>query len=687
MKGHVVYIGLVDKGNNLHYLKFFEGLNIITGRSSTGKSAILHIFDYCMGSSKDTIPYGELTNSGVWFFTILSLNKSYLVLGRNRVTGDRYLKEQATEIQVNIIDSSYFKDENLIKNKSYFNSELSRYFGLNIDNVTEDTNAIKYRTNKSKDPSPSIRNIIPFILQHQNVIANKDNLFYGFDRKEKKEQTIEQFKIFTGLVNANYFVIKRQLNDYKRKKRRLEIKLEEKEELKLEYIDKIDYNLQLFSSLTGHDFLSGSLVSSEDIFERPDMMRSRLRSMSSLEINTLSSANRASEIFLTLTHKINSLEVKRRRLNQDLYKINSNILDTRKDYIDDITHSNMEFKTEVPHISECLFCKNENSRNIKVANKLNEAIDWLNEELHKSNYHIDSFEIIKEKLLSDIEVVNNQIEEVCLKLNKLELIEDELQSNIKLDSQAFKLIGKLEFILDDVSEINDLSDSDISIIETKVGILEQQLLENYNIDNEVAQSELYINNQMEEIGKNFDFEDALTPINLKFSLKTFDLVHHSENGDIVNLSSMGSGANWLYSHLSLFLALHRYFCKLNEKSLVPPILFLDQPTQVYFPATIDKNSETFDVEELAMQNDSIDTVDDDLDSVTNIFNQLVRFCDNTKKLTGIMPQVIVTDHADNLELEGSNFEDFVIARWRNRGFIHPLFNDNQDVKDNTVNEE
>lgn len=46
MRCYIRYIGVIDKGNNCHYISLEEGLNIITGRSSTGKSAIIEIFDY-----------------------------------------------------------------------------------------------------------------------------------------------------------------------------------------------------------------------------------------------------------------------------------------------------------------------------------------------------------------------------------------------------------------------------------------------------------------------------------------------------------------------------------------------------------------------------------------------------------------------------------------------------------------
>ncbi|MGZ4968596.1 MAG: DUF3732 domain-containing protein [Methylobacter sp.] len=61
---------------------------------------------------------------------------------------------------------------------------------------------------------------------------------------------------------------------------------------------------------------------------------------------------------------------------------------------------------------------------------------------------------------------------------------------------------------------------------------------------------------------------------------------------------------------------------------------------------------------------------EDLKAVTNLFNQLVAFCKVTLEQTGIEPQIIVTDHADNLTLEAVDFETLVNGRrWRTKGFI------------------
>ncbi len=40
-------IGVLDNNGRKHPVKFKTGLNVVTGKSSTGKSALIEIFDYC----------------------------------------------------------------------------------------------------------------------------------------------------------------------------------------------------------------------------------------------------------------------------------------------------------------------------------------------------------------------------------------------------------------------------------------------------------------------------------------------------------------------------------------------------------------------------------------------------------------------------------------------------------------
>lgn len=93
---------------------------------------------------------------------------------------------------------------------------------------------------------------------------------------------------------------------------------------------------------------------------------------------------------------------------------------------------------------------------------------------------------------------------------------------------------------------------------------------------------------------------------------------------------------------------------------------------MYFPSVLD-NATAFSPKEIADKEGAARKrpVDEDIKAVTNLYSQLVKFCQETLKETEIEPQIIVTDHADNLTLDGNvPFESLVQGRrWRTRGFI------------------
>ncbi|MEO8048059.1 MAG: DUF3732 domain-containing protein, partial [Nitrospirota bacterium] len=237
---------------------------------------------------------------------------------------------------------------------------------------------------------------------------------------------------------------------------------------------------------------------------------------------------------------------------------------------------------------------------------------------------------------------------------------------------TLKAKWRVEALLENLLERNDKQLIEKSAqLKKRIESLKRFLQEHYNIESKLEGAEEYIRSVMEEIGNRFEFEDSYRPIKLRFSLETFDLWHESEERKVF-LRSMGSGANWLYCHLTLFLALHRYFCTLGDSCSIPSILFLDQPSQVYFPSVIDHDA-VFDPGKLAQLEGESRTrpVDEDVRAVTNLYSQLVIFCQETLKVSGIEPQVIVTDHADHLVLDGNiPFESLVQGRrWRTHGFI------------------
>ncbi len=155
---------------------------------------------------------------------------------------------------------------------------------------------------------------------------------------------------------------------------------------------------------------------------------------------------------------------------------------------------------------------------------------------------------------------------------------------------------------------------------------------------------------MNKIGDKLDFEDQLKPLDFRFDLKEFKFSHNALKIGEITINEMGSGANWLTCHLSLFLSFLHYLST-ERKSVIPSFLFLDQPSQVYFPST-------FGVGE---------NRDNDIKQVEKIYIAILNEIDEVNNKVGFKPQVIVTDHADNLELGEYNFNDYVRKRWTPEG--------------------
>ena len=657
MKSYVKYIGIVDKKNKNHFVEFDTGVNVITGKSSTGKSAMIEIFDYCMGSSEFNIPSGVITEYADIYFIVLAVKDIFLVLGRKGNGKKIFLKEESTLPNIEDIKKEYFEDKYFT---SDFNVNLGHYFGLDINDIDEDTEIKKY-TGRKKG-RPSIRNMIPFLLQHQNLIANKHSLFYRFDQKEKREQTIEQFKIFAGFVTQEYFILKQQLADSERALKNLEIQQKSIDEQK-----KLN-GTKFKKLLSEYEMICGNKLFEENIDVILSNPANYIDKLIKKEIKVDDDSDKSATEIDKLQLELNQLYAEKRKLVLKYKNIDLSIKYASA-YKSGLVNTSDKIEATIQR-SECPFCHSHTEFILNEANKLEEAIRWLNNELQKTPYLLDSFESDKSEIEKQIKELEISIRKAKSKIQQLENITKELENNRSLNEQTLKTKLKIENLLESLidKEILDL-EKDIKDKKNQINRYKNQLKTEFNITNKLKDAETYINNKMNEIGKNFDFEDSYKPINLKFSLDSFDLWHEKENGGKVFLRSMGSGANWVYSHLTLFLAINSFFCHQKDDSLVPPILFFDQPTQVYFPTVIKDTEDKFDPNKIK-EKIGRGEVDEDLKAVTNMFEQFVLFCQKTLSETGIEPQIIITDHADNLNLKNANFEDLVNGRrWRSKGFI------------------
>lgn len=663
MKCIVKAIGVIDHDNQAHHVEFFPGLNIITGKSSMGKSAIIEIFDFCLGNSDDTIPKGIITSRGKIFFTILEMEACLLVLCRERTSDRLFLREFYEASLKDILEGMKKKD--FYRPSCYFplrdfKKELGRFFAITLVDVDEDTGPRTYGVKKSG--TPSIRSFASYMLQHQNLVANKHALFYRFDEKAKREQVIDHFKIFLGVVDQDYFWLAQNYNELKLELKKIEAQIPKRQEEKIRLQNAVEGLLIEYRIASGTDLIS--LTAAQIVANA----QSALKKIKDANVRIDSAADTYAEQKRLLDDKRAAQTAVVRELQDKIFAVRSSIGFTE-------TYQSTIGSIPVPEYAEvneshCPFCDAPSEILELEANKLSHAIGWMNSELRVSSYVRESFKEEETKLNKKLDEEKENLSEIQKRIKGITSQIDQLKNKKTVDEVALRIKHRLELLIENYLDKPQTEfEGTRKTIKEKLEELRPQL-DAYQVESKMRDLSYLIDSEMARIGAEFDFEAAYKPINLKFDLESFDLWHESPDMGNVYLRSMGSGANWLYTHLTLFLALHSVFALMHENGCkIPPILFLDQPTQVYFPSTID-HGKSFKPKELAATAGRENSVDHDMSAVTNMFNKFVEFCENTYQATGIRPQLIVTDHVDDLELANNvEFHDFVRATWRDTGFI------------------
>lgn len=657
---YVSYIGIMDLNEEIHGVHLERGLNIITGKSSTGKSALIEIFDYCFGSSGYTVPEGVITEKTFIYFVFLKFNDFNLLLARKPNSKSGFIKESKEDDIVSILQQvgANFFEEKFFYQLKFYIKELSRYFKIDYSSIDE-TIFLK-ETGKSKSSTPSVRSFTSFMLQHQNLVANKHALFYRFDEKEKREQAIDHFKIFMGLVNQEYFILSQRRDEVEQKIRKLDFMIPKKADEHHKNRERLNLLLMEYHALTGDSLFDENI---EVIISNPQKF---INTLESKDIDLKILSNQFEDYSGALEQERSGLVSNLRKLYIKRNTIKESKIKSVK-LIDSIKNSKTPESIDIS-LSSCPFCHSDTKHIEHASNKLVDAIDWLNNELKASTYMHATLDEEESKISKSIESIKEELNHVSKKIDRLNIQTEGLDKKISISDLAKKAKFRVEAFLESLN--NNFQDD---LIEQRNVLLEElnsinKDLSLFNVHQELIKIEQEINNLMKVIGRDFNFEQSYKPINLKFDLDSFDLYHFKDHRKIF-LRAMGSGANWLYSHLTLFLSLHRVFASYADSGCkIPNILFLDQPTQVYFPNLASDEGVLFDKQSLHLGRNK--KLDDDMSDVINIFNQLINFCEQTHTLTGVLPQIIVTDHADHLDLGNNrNFESYVRDRWRERGLI------------------
>lgn len=611
-------------------VSFKEWLNLITWHSKTWKSALLEIINYCFFSKFSNIPVWKIKDFAYLYAIVLEIEWKFIVLWREEEESKIFhVFHTESPIGLTLNDFNSENKISLIDGRKL----LLRLININIEE--------KYGT--QENGSVSIRNMLPLILQPQHLIANKYALFIWFDDYYTKTAIIEDFFFFTKKVNSDYLKTKRRIDQIEKNIKRNDIKVKSNNNLfsdiQLGLKDKIiDFLRSLWEKDISDDFNKLIEIDFNKIFEE--------------KFNSWIYGN---DIDWRTLFK---LKEERDEIDKSIQSINNKlkVIDLSTWEIDKYYNNIKEASSLISELSSGI---NDNELNCPLCSHIvdkegeeNRALFLLSEnfdnDINEIELYDNKIDSKKESLLDRKKTLKKEISNINKEISSKESLSNNnnytiYQKLIKLKLEINTLKQYLKHLRSN-SNILDTDNDEISELdELKIK------LNKFNLDK--TNMSAYLNNKISIISKKLDIEDKFKKLDLEFDLENFSLSYKDISWDIT-LSEIWSWANILALHLSLFIGF--LWISLKTSSYLPKFIFIDQPSQVYFPDSMDDSTtDKFNNKK-----------DKDIRNVENFFIVMLEELDWMKKEFWYTPQIIVTDHANNLDLWDYKFSNYVRANWR-----------------------
>ena len=608
-----------------------SGLNIVTGRSSTGKSALSDIVEYCMGQSEFNIPEGPIRDKVSWYAVIFQFAGEQVMIAKPAPAANAASCSRAMIRRGATVEPPPFADLRQNADDETVTSILSGLLGI-------PANRTEVPEKQSRDSyAATIKHTYFYLFQKQGLIANKEQLFYRQNEQFMPQAIKDTLPILLGIAPDD-----RLESDFKLRVARRDLKIAQKqwseaqqfsEQLGVRAIGLMSEaqqvgilargpvptdNKDALETLTAITKWKPAAIPEEDV-----------RRIAGLEDEI--AAIRQERAMANETSRATSLFAEK----EDGFTNEAQEQKSRLESIEALPKHPETGKWQWPFASENLGLETP------IGKSLIQELQSLDRELKAVVGERPHLEEYTQKLQIQIGEINQKLR------SKEEALAAAIAANAAIaemgnrNAAAAKIVGRVSWFLETYRPDDDVARLRKRLEELQA--LVEQLEKASGADDSAERLASVLNiisNQIGRYVKELEAEFSEFPFRLDFSQLTV-VADRPERP--VPMNKTGGGANHLAYHLGALLALHR-FASTNRKPM-PSFLFLDQPTQVYFPSEQVYKSVSGSVEETER--------DADLEKVRKLFLMLHHFA--AKEVPGF--QIIVTEHAN---LRDQWFQDSIV---------------------------
>lgn len=534
IKFNILKIVLWLKNGNRRILNFeSDKVNVITGHSNTGKTAILDIIDYCFFASSMNISDSVINENVEWYGVSFQINDKFYTLAREHYNRD-------------VSNKYYFSSIGEIPKSAPIANNTEKALKLTIETEfsIDSSTTIAYGGNQLKqDSKVSLRFFLMFNTISQDIITESRNIFFDKQHNSRYREALPRiFDIATGIESIENILLKEKKASLEKEIRALDRKIDNHS--KLEQYSHNEIRKILFSAR------EMALISSEEdevaIGELKDLIESK-KIQDNTDIGKREELVRNKNLILRKIRNLNAFSSE-----YDIYKKNLSAL---HDSLKPIDYLNKTVEIRTPYFNDIIKHLSYELNELKKANSKKTPIDkQVVDEISKLNKSLKSIELKLDILPKEFKITDNDEQKLIFIGRATEILK--LYSNEDKVPETFKLeIDKIQEDIDSITIENNEENMSLTI----------DLIE------EVIRG--YILKYGEVLGN----YSAYQP---KFNYKDKALQLRRPHSSKIE-PSVGSSSNHMFLHLFLSLAIHEVIF-LNKAPYVPPFLVIDQPSRPYF---------------------------------------------------------------------------------------------------------
>lgn len=634
-------------------IRFIPGqLNVVTGTSATGKSALLNMVEYCLGRDTIMMPVGPITATVTWYAALLLLpdgGRAFVARPApqpGRASTQRAMLEFGAELELLPASSLAANiDTDALR------EQLGRRIGI--------------EENRHEPPEGSLRSAVEahlghatlLCLQRQDEIASRTHLFHRQGEQGMEQTLKDTLPYFLGAVPRDQALKRARLRDARRNLARITAALASAEQA----AGALETQLQALLS----EAYAVGLTPAAAADTRSEV------------IGLLEQAARGTPVGETGIEQaddsdIGAEQARRRELAREQSRLRNELrgLSAERqlllEALDGETDYQGAVRAQVGRLTSLNLLPRGSSQ--PDDDTAQHACPVCGSALAEPDPTPDDMQRALEGLQRQLVGIDQARPARRTALTSLDNRTAELRDQLRSADAALRALTEGDNSVDTVTgeERRAFTRGRISAILATLTRTDDQALRRLRLEHDAAARTVNaLESELDDNEERMQLDSRL--VTLSADMTRWSQQLELEHGEAVRLDlnrltvitetaqgpaplwRIGSAENWIGAHLVTHLALHRYFVRHDRP--VPRLLMLDQPTQAYYPSEIEQQS-------------GVPDSDSDKEAVRRMFRLLH---DVAEELAPNL-QIIVCDHAN---LPEDWFRGSVAHNWRDGEALIP----------------